>query len=355
MKASTCTASGYTGDTVCNKCGETLLTGTATNPLNHNMGEWVVTVPATCETAGEERSDCSRCDYYETKVIAIKEHTDNDNDGYCDDCTENICEHTNTSLVNVKASTCTASGYTGDTVCNKCGETLSTGTATNPLNHNMGEWVVTVPATCETAGEERSDCSRCDYYETKVIAIKEHEDNDNDGYCDDCIENICEHTNTSLVNVKASTCTASGYTGDTVCNKCGETLLTGTATNPLNHNMGEWVVTVPATCETAGEERSDCSRCDYYETRVIAIKEHTDNDNDGVCDDCQGDISDSPVDVPSIGGDCNNDGSTGNNGSRCFCVCHSDKPFLNCLYKIVRFLRMLFGLNYCRKCDCPYV
>jgi hypothetical protein len=45
----------------------------------------------------------------------------------------------------------------------------------------------------------------------------------------------CAHTNTSLVNDKAATCLDAGYTGDTVCSDCGETIATGEAIEALGH------------------------------------------------------------------------------------------------------------------------
>ncbi len=43
----------------------------------------------------------------------------------------------------------------------------------------------------------------------------------------------------------------------------------------LGHDMGQWVTTLEATCIEAGENRSDCSRCDHFETAVIEAKGHS--------------------------------------------------------------------------------
>lgn len=60
--------------------------------IEHNMGDFVVTKEATCTEKGEERATCAECDYYEIREIPIKEHTDEDLDGYCDSCNEYIAD-----------------------------------------------------------------------------------------------------------------------------------------------------------------------------------------------------------------------------------------------------------------------
>ena len=72
----------------------------------------------------------------------------------------------------------------------------------------------------------------------------------------------CAHDGgTSLSGYVAETCTAGGYTGDTVCNLCSATLATGYATMPLGHDIGDWVVTIAPTVATAGEKTKSCNRC----------------------------------------------------------------------------------------------
>lgn len=56
----------------------------------------------------------------------------------------------------------------------------------------MGEFVVTKEATCTVNGEERADCSRCDYYETKELIANNHKDENLDGYCEHCKEFIAD-------------------------------------------------------------------------------------------------------------------------------------------------------------------
>ena len=52
----------------------------------------------------------------------------------------------------------------------------------------------------------------------------------------------------------------------------------------LDHEFGEWYETEPATCDMEGEKRHDCTRCDYYETRMIFALGHS--FENGVCTVC---------------------------------------------------------------------
>ena len=63
------------------------------------------------------------------------------------------------------------------------------------------------------------------------------------------------------------------------CSSCGETQ--GVA---LGHNFGEWYETEPATCMAEGEKRQDCTRCGYYETRMIFVIDHV--YENGACTMC---------------------------------------------------------------------
>ena len=71
-------------------------------------------------------------------------------------------------------------------------------------------------------------------------------DEDGDGRCDLCLH--CTHKTTEVKNAVEATCGADGYTGDTVCTVCGETVTEGTV--------------IPATGE------------------------HVDANSDGICDVC---------------------------------------------------------------------
>ncbi len=58
----------------------------------------------------------------------------------------------------------------------------------------------------------------------------------------------CEHTTTTVVGQKDATCTSEGYTGDHVCDSCGEVVTKGEAIAMLEHSF------VDGVCENCGAE-----------------------------------------------------------------------------------------------------
>ena len=115
------------------------------------------------------------------------------------------CAHEHTELRNAKAATCSAAGYTGDTVCIDCSATLSVGSTIAKLAHT-----------------------------------------------------------TEVQNAKAATCTEEGYTGDTVCTVCGETVKTGSTIPTTDH-------TYVKTSETDTEIIYTCTVCGA--TKTVAISQ----------------------------------------------------------------------------------
>lgn len=115
------------------------------------------------------------------------------------------CAHEHTELRNAKAATCSAAGYTGDTVCIDCGATLSFGSTIAKLAHT-----------------------------------------------------------TELRNYQAATCTATGYTGDTVCTVCDETVKTGSVIPTTDHKFVE-------NSRTETEIIYICTACSA--TKTVAISQ----------------------------------------------------------------------------------
>ena len=217
--------------------------------LDHDMGEWYQTVAPTCTTEGENRRNCgSGCGYYETEVVPANGHTP------ADAVEENRF-----------APTCTEiGGYDMAVYCTVCGVELSREHYdVDALGHNMGEWYQTVAPTCTTEGENRRDCSRCDHYETEVVPANGHTP------ADAVEENRVDSTCTEI----------GGYDMAVYCTVCGVELSRDHyEIDALGHNMGERYQTVAPTCTTEGENKHDCSRCDYFETEVVSANGHTEAD-----------------------------------------------------------------------------
>ena len=103
-------------------------------------------------------------------------------------------------------ATCTTAGVKTYT-CTVCQATKTEKIA--PTGHNWGEWTTTKKATCTEKGEETRHChNNPEHTETRDIAPTGHE-------------------KTHVVGKKDPTETEPGYTGDEVCDKCGDVVKKG--------------------------------------------------------------------------------------------------------------------------------
>ncbi len=68
---------------------------------------------------------------------------------------------------------------------------------------------------------------------------------------------MCGHASTHIANAKAATCGANGYTGDTVCDNCGEILAKGSvisATGNHQYTSSQSGSTITYTCKVCGHK-----------------------------------------------------------------------------------------------------
>ena len=320
LKEPTCSAPGI-GSYKCECCGKTAYL--SIEPLEHTWDEGTETKPATCTEEGILTFKCEVCGATKTEQIQPTGHKFGGDqvseDGLIvyKECTichyqEIIanfgCEHKNTEIKDAVAATCTEDGYTGDTVCTDCGETLQTGSVIPATGHTVVNDAAVEP-TCTTDGKtEGSHCSACGTvivaqetvpatgHTEEVIPGKEatcteagltegkkcsvcgeilvaQEEipmvphNYVDGVCTACGAEDpdyvapCTHETTETKNAVAATCTEDGYTGDTVCTDCGETLQTGSVIPATGHTVVTDAAVEP-TCTTDGKtEGSHCSVC----------------------------------------------------------------------------------------------
>lgn len=187
----TCTADGYTGDTVCNDCGAVLEHGEKIARLNHAKTELRNVKAATCSEEGYTGDTyCVYCGSRRStgKSIAKLPHAD-------------------TQLVGVKAETCGEEGYTGDETCIDCGTVITKGKSIAKLPHGKTEIRNACEPTCGSFGNTGDEvCIECG---TIVKPGK-------------LIDKL-PHANPVIVNAREATCTEDGYTGDIYCDVC-ETL-----------------------------------------------------------------------------------------------------------------------------------
>ena len=125
-----------------------------------------------------------------------------------------VCRHANQELQNAKSATCTAEGYSGDTVCADCGQTIVSGQV--------------IPAT--------------------------------------------GHLHTEVRGAYAATCENTGYTGDTYCTDCKTKLSTGTTIAAKGHSWDKGVITTEPTAEKPGVKTFTCTVCGDTRAEAVAYQ-----------------------------------------------------------------------------------
>ena len=272
----------------CTVCGETETK--PVNPLGHDFanGSWKTVKEATCLEEGLQEKQCSRCDALdesETRKIDATGHA--------------WGEWTTT-----KEATCTADGEQ-ERVCENDPAHKET-RKIDAAGHKYGEWETVTDATCTTEGEEKHTCSECGDVETRKTEIDPNAHDYQDDwtvttepgcttkgeetrYC----HNNKEHTETRdidpaghgtnhIENQKDATEDKEGYTGDKVCDKCGDVVEKGHDIPKLEHNWVDDGAHVGATCTTDGYQDQKCTNDGCSETRrVWDHPEDTEHKGDG--------------------------------------------------------------------------
>ena len=279
-QAPTCKDPGYSGDKVCEDCGETVEQGqviaatgnhidadgkwefdgtthfhtcgcgTEFDRENHKGGEATCAAKAVCEVCGASYGDV------------------------------NANNHKNTHVVGQKDATCCEKGYTGDVFCDDCQTTVSVGTEIPATgnhvdadgkwefdenghfhtcyfgtefdreNHKGGEATCITKATCEVCGHSYGEIDRTN------------------------------HKSVVVVGAVAATETSTGYTGDKVCEDCHATVEQGSEIPMLEHKP----VKVEAKAATAAEKGNIeywyCGNCGKYYSDAEAQNEITEEETE---------------------------------------------------------------------------
>ena len=281
---------------------------------SHSYGDWYETKAPTHEAEGEERRDCTGCNYYETRILEklpdsgdIHEHhytstiteptcTEQGfttyicdcNDSYVDNYVDAIDHAYNDGAITTEPG-CETTGIKTFTCANDPDHYYTE--VVTAVGHSYGAWYETKAPTQEEEGEEQRDCSNCDHFETRT-------------------KEKISHNHTYEPKVTAPTCTEQGYTTYTcicrdsyvddyvdaighayddgeITTKPGceiEGIKTFTCANDpehyytevvaaVGHSYGTWYETKAPTEEAEGEEQRDCENCDYVEIRKLEIKE----------------------------------------------------------------------------------
>ena len=189
------------------------------------------TTAATCQAEGSTTYTCSVCGYSYSATLPVVDHsytyqhnetqhwgeciwcgttTTAENHNFTAEVTESgitytcnicgysytqstTCSHANTYLSGYLAATCTKDGYTGDTKCSDCGETIAYGTTIPATGHSYGDWT----HNDTTSGASSTHSKTC-------------------ANCGDVVTEACSFTDV----VTPPTTTSQGYTTHT-CDLCG--------------------------------------------------------------------------------------------------------------------------------------
>lgn len=178
---------------------------------------------------------------------------------------------------------------------------------TDNHTHVFGEWYETKAPTQEAEGEERRDCTGCNYYETRILEklpdsgdIHEHHYTSTiteptcteqgfttyicdctDSYVDNYIDAIGHAYNDGEITIEPG-CETTGIKTFT-CSNDPEHYYTEMVA-AVGHSYGAWYETKAPTLEEEGEEQRDCSNCDHFETRTKE-KLVPDEVTEGICGD----------------------------------------------------------------------
>ena len=181
-------------------------------PEHEHALQHVEVKEATCSTDGVvEHWVCSECGKKFSDENATAEVTD----------TVIPAAHTGgVEIRNEKAPTVEEEGYSGDTYCLGCGEKIADGASIDKLTHAHSlEQVTRVEATCSTDGTvEHWVCSECG---------KKFSDENATAEVTDTVIPAAHTGGVGIRNEKTPTVEEEGYSGDTYCLGCGDTLSYG--------------------------------------------------------------------------------------------------------------------------------
>ncbi|MBQ7107869.1 MAG: hypothetical protein IJN95_02125 [Clostridia bacterium] len=162
---------------------------------------------------------------------------------------EVTCPHEYTKVEGKKDATCTEAGYTGDTVCEDCGEVVTKGTDI-AAGHKIDK-VAAVEATHEAAGnKEHYACSVC----KKLFS--DAEGKTEIAAADVVVDKIAHVYGEELKS------DAQNHWKECECGSKAETAA---------HTFGDWKVTKEATETEKGAKEKECSVCGYKVEEEIPV------------------------------------------------------------------------------------
>lgn len=213
---------------------------------------WTTVSEATCINKEKQVRYCvwMEWDWWSQKYVQCN-HAD-----YREVGEVNPNNHVNTITINKKKATCTEDGYTGDLYCKDCKTTTQTGSSIPAKGHRWGQWKTTKSATCTAQGEETRECKKCGKTEERETKVLGHDWDEGkvttpatctkDGVRTYTCKRDASHTKQETipktehtpvaVPAKAATCTETGLTEGSKCQRCGKTLTAQETIPALGHD-----------------------------------------------------------------------------------------------------------------------
>ena len=291
--AATCYKRGNTAGKVCSICGNVPSGSTYTklDKIAHSKDLMTLSEAKSTVTCTEAGVKVYECKWHDICGQSIKEEVE-------------ALGH-ELKVVNDKTATCTATGYTGDTVCARCDYKAAVGSVIeiNPNNHNFkfDHWKEGYEGDCEKNGVQVELCANgCGKTrEVNYTAPGKHDyklltaevapncitNTNGKGAVYEC--KVCHkrdggetilprHTkpaDPSKIEVKEADCVNTGYV-KYQCVQCNKNVME--ITEAKGHNWDtQNAVKVPATCTEAGSVTTTCKTCKTVKVETLPAKGHS--------------------------------------------------------------------------------
>ena len=162
-----------------------IISRAAQTPNYPSPSDTKITVPWSCKKVGDittilpehwiwKNTDKSKELKVEEPISADAVYNGTDKGNYVTETvtytiTRSKCKHKHTAGRYYSSPSCTSSGYSGDTYCKDCNETLSYGYTISAYGHDYDSGVITTEPTAETDGIITYTCKRCKHQNTKNL------------------------------------------------------------------------------------------------------------------------------------------------------------------------------------------
>ena len=161
-----------------------------------------------------------------------------------------------TVTVSGLAATCTTAGYTESSYCSRCGEVFVPQEEIPALGHDVSYVAAKAPTCTEAGSRSHYVCTRCQKYYTDPECQFEMP-------ASYAIIAALGHSEVVDAAV-AATCTSTGLTEGSHCDRCGEVLVAQKETPMTTHSL-IYVEERAATCTQAGNQAHyACENCGNY-------------------------------------------------------------------------------------------